>query len=649
MIKLSIIIPVYNKEPYIHELLDNLAPQITDEVEVILIDDGSRNPLKSKYKWAKITRQPNQGCSSARNRGIDKAKGEYISFIDADDLVSGDFVRKILKKTESAEYDILEFSWRSLNNNNWCCDQRLTCDTDRLPNPSVCTRVFNRKFVGDIRFNVKKDTTEDEDFSRRIGYLDNERSKDIRVGIITDYLYFYRDDVPYSKTKKHAAGLMNCKRIVYYYDHVTKDMTDVLESIKKDDEEHEVYLMTHQCDIPEIRRWCRVIAPKRFWGHILKGEKTDLLELRKPPYKTQVILYRYEINSLGGLNTFTKHFIDELKDYYDITVVCRTIAETKYKELSPKVRVIATTIKKQDGTLVPAGGGTDSQPMMCDTLILLSILTPMPSNIHAGQVIRMVHTCKTDPSWEIPKDYDKLIFVSETSMRSFGEDKAEVIHNLIKPPKNRALLLVSATRFPAPDKGKIEIRMRKLANMLNEKGIDYIWLNFASGSISFPPKNFYNMGISDRIPEIIKAADYLVQLSDSECWSYACLEALTAGTPLICTPFPSIYEMGVKDNVNAKIIPFDMDYDVTKLLDIPSFEYTYDNEGIVARWRQLLGDTKPKGDYEPDKMVLVEVLRDFHDIELDQLKTRGTAYQMRELRAQQIMATNPELIRIVEG
>lgn len=45
MIKLSIIIPVYNAEPYIHELIDCLAPQITEEIEVICVDDGSRTPF----------------------------------------------------------------------------------------------------------------------------------------------------------------------------------------------------------------------------------------------------------------------------------------------------------------------------------------------------------------------------------------------------------------------------------------------------------------------------------------------------------------------------------------------------------------------------------------------------------------------------
>lgn len=646
MIRLSIIIPYYNKDPYIGELLDCLNKQITKETEVIIIDDGSRIPLKTGYKWAKVTRTKNQGCSAARNLGIDKAMGQYISFVDADDLVSGDFIAKILEKTKSEDYDILEFSWKSLTPKMWCCDVKLNSDTDRQTNPSVCTRVFNRSMIGDTRFNTKKDTTEDEDFSRRIGYLDHERQ--FKVGIITDYLYFYRDEVPMSKTKKYAAGVMNTKKVVYYYEHVTKDMKWLYDEIQKEDETNEVWLMTKQCDMPEISRWCRVIRPKRDWGHIIRGEKTDLLTLKKPPYKTQVVIYRKNINTVGGLTTFFKHFIEYLGEKYDITLLCATITEASYKYFTQKVKVITDKIKcDADGRVIPMEEGGFGEPIVCDSLIIPSFLDAIPTNVMTKQVIRMCHACKTEQEWNIPKDYDKLIYVSGTAMRSFGEDKGKVLHNLIKVPEQKALILVSATRFPAPDKGQIEIRMRKLCRMLNEKNIDYIWLNFSDGRLPDPPKNFYNMGQSDKTPEIIMAADYMVALSDSECWSYACLEALTAGTPLICTPFPSTKEMGVQDGVNAHVVPFDMAFDVTKLLDIPSFEYKYNNDEIIKEWRQILGNTTPKKDYKPDKMVLVEVLQDFHDMEHNMIKTRGTVYQMRELRAQHIIATQPQLLRIV--
>lgn len=628
---LTIIIPAYNAEPYYHELLDRLSPQITRDVEVLLIDDGSRQPVRTDHKWCKVIRQKNKGVSTARNVGIDKAKGDYISFIDSDDLVSRDFVSKIIEKTKE-EPDIIEFSWKSLNDNMWRCDQKLHSDKDRLPNPSVCTRVFKRSLIGDTRFNTRKDSTEDEDFSRKIGYRGNENS--LKVGVITDYMYFYRDDVPMSKTKRYAAGLMKTKRVMYYYDHVTKDMTWLIDQIREDDEVNEVFLMTRQCDLPELKRYCQIIPPRQEWGHIIKGEKTKLLSLREPPVRTQVVIYRKDIPAVGGIGTFMKHFIDRLSDQYDITILCRSIYCTHYKDFTDRVRVITDTVKMPSGKLmIVSGSSGSSQKIVCDTLIVPSFLDLLPSNVTAGQIVRMCHACKTDSSWEIPKDYDHLVFVSETAMRSHGVEDGKVIHNMNAAPKDKALILVSATRFPAPDKGKIAERMRTLAKMLNDKGLPYIWLNFADGKMDDPPKNFYNMGPTDRMPEIIKAADYLVQLSDSECWSYSCLEALMAGTPLICTPFPSVYEMGAKDKVNAHIIPFDMDFDVDILKKVPHFYYDYDNDTIRDEWIRILGDTKPSHDYEPQRYVMTKVEVPYYDLTLERDMRPGEQAMMRSDRA----------------
>lgn len=69
--KLSIIISYYNLKPYTDELLDVLAPQITPEVDVIVVDDGSKEPYKTDYKWCRVERKENGGCASARNRGIE--------------------------------------------------------------------------------------------------------------------------------------------------------------------------------------------------------------------------------------------------------------------------------------------------------------------------------------------------------------------------------------------------------------------------------------------------------------------------------------------------------------------------------------------------------------------------------------------------
>ena len=631
MSKLSIIIPAYNAEPYLGELLDCLSPQIPMDgtVEVIIVDDGSSQPVSYAAKWLKVYRQPNQGVSVARNKGIDKAKGEYISFIDADDLVPDYFIKKIMEKTKD-EPDVIELSWRSLTKDNWNIDQRLRSESDRLSNPSVCTRVFKRSYIGDARFNIKKDSTEDEDFCRKMGYLDPDGQ--FKRAVITDYMYFYRDTVSMSKTKRYAAGLMNTKRVAYYYEHVTKDMAWLLDEVKKEDEVNEVFVMTKQNDIPELKRYAQVIKPCQMWGHIIKGEKTSMLTLREPPIRTQVVLYRKHLTDIGGLMTFIINFIETMSEYYDITVLCEDISKTRLMQLLPKVRVIT---------------GRNPKTIACDSLIILSFLDHMPQNVKADKVIRMCHACKTDPSWKIPKDYDELLYVSQAAADSFDDPDGKVMHNINVQKTKDTMILVSAIRLPAPDKGDIEQRMRTLADMLNAADIPFIWLNFSSGGIQNPPKHFYNMGVTFDMPSILKMATYSVLLSDSECWPYAALESLMTKTPVICTPFKSAFEMGIKDGVNGYIVPFNMDFDVTKLLDVPVVSFDYDNAAIIKQWRSVLGDTKPRRDYSPGAMVRVKVTHNYYDIAFGEDMRKGQEAIMTKQRADQVMEAG--YIEIIGG
>ena len=629
--KLSIVIPAYNAEPYLGELVACLGRQVPPDksVEAIIIDDGSSQPLAYTASWIKLIRQQNQGVSVARNVGIDKAKGEYISFIDADDLVPEYFIEKIMEKTKD-EPDVIELSWKTLTRDNWDIDQRLRSESDRLTNPSVCTRVFKRSYIGDVRFNVKKDSTEDEDFCRKMGYLDPE--SDFKRAVITDYMYFYRDTVTMSKTKRYAAGLMKTKRVVYYYKHVSSDMTWLLDEVKKEDETNEVFVLTYQNDIKELRRYAQVKKPCEMWGHIIKGEPYSGLIKRDPPTRTQVVLYRKHIPQVGGLFTFMNNFIDALSENYDITVVCETIVQSRLLQLLPKVRVIT---------------GRDRKPVYCDTLIILSFLDHMPKDVHADKVVRMCHACRTDPSWKIPTDYDELLYVSQAAANSFNDPLGKVMHNINIQKVKEPMLLVSAVRLPAPDKGDIENRMRTLADKLNAAEVPFIWLNFSDGGIQNPPKHFYNMGVTFDMPSIIKMATYSVLLSDHECWPYALLESLTAGTPVICTPLESAIEMGVIDGVNGYVIPFDMDFDVTKLLKVPKVTFDYDNEAIRQQWIDILGHTKPRHDYQPEKMVLTKVIGDYYDMMRQENMTKGQEVLMNIERAKQVKEAG--YIQIIGG
>lgn len=110
----SIIIPVYNTEKFLCECLDTVLNQTYKNLEIILIDDGSiDNSGKICDEYAKIDNrikvihQNNQGVSAARNRGICIAKGEWITFVDSDDLIELDYIEVVVKYLQKYSPDIL--------------------------------------------------------------------------------------------------------------------------------------------------------------------------------------------------------------------------------------------------------------------------------------------------------------------------------------------------------------------------------------------------------------------------------------------------------------------------------------------------------------------------------------------------------------
>lgn len=101
--KISLVVPIYNKEQMLYKCLDSLVNQTMQDIEIILINDGSTDNsekvcLDYVAKYSNLVQYhafDNGGVSKARNRGIDLAKGEYIGFIDSDDWVSLDFCEKM--------------------------------------------------------------------------------------------------------------------------------------------------------------------------------------------------------------------------------------------------------------------------------------------------------------------------------------------------------------------------------------------------------------------------------------------------------------------------------------------------------------------------------------------------------------------------
>ena len=115
MVKVSIITPVYNVEECIERCIDSVINQTYKDFELLLIDDGSKDKsihiAKSLLEKTdinyKIITQNNSGVSAARNRGIEEASGEYITFLDSDDYVDSRFVELMYKKAETTKCDVV--------------------------------------------------------------------------------------------------------------------------------------------------------------------------------------------------------------------------------------------------------------------------------------------------------------------------------------------------------------------------------------------------------------------------------------------------------------------------------------------------------------------------------------------------------------
>lgn len=179
MIKLSIITPYYKCLSKIKSLANILTPQLSNEVEWIIIDDGCHEQELDNINAIIIHLLNNSGCAGIpRNYGLDIAKGEYITFVDADDLVSPHFIKKILEKINSSTFDYCLMSWKHQE------DRFIVDVTQGRPewNCSVWGILFKADNLKNIRFNDKK-FAEDFDF--------NQQTLIGKQEIIPDFLYYY--------------------------------------------------------------------------------------------------------------------------------------------------------------------------------------------------------------------------------------------------------------------------------------------------------------------------------------------------------------------------------------------------------------------------------------------------------------------------
>lgn len=136
----SIVIPVYNAEAYLAEALDCLARQSYDDIEVLLVDDESKDASRAICEGYaardgrfRYVRQKNAGAGAARNHGMDLAHGEYLMFVDADDLFEPELVERLKDAIENGGSDI------SICRADWFKGKYRSCEGQLLNDNSLIT------------------------------------------------------------------------------------------------------------------------------------------------------------------------------------------------------------------------------------------------------------------------------------------------------------------------------------------------------------------------------------------------------------------------------------------------------------------------------------------------------------------------------
>ena len=302
----------------------------------------------------------------------------------------------------------------------------------------------------------------------------------------------------------------------------------------------------------------------------------------------KIILYHSNPLKFGGVDTFDYNFCKRLKDKYDITFLYREGVKSTIERL----KELDIDVQKYDS----------SKKYICDICICASAWGGYPDTVIAksGRYIQMVHA---DYKRAVEVDFNYIkwskttehVGVSDQVCKSFKEmypkEKITRIYNILddKVETKPILKLVSATRL---SKEKGYSRMLELAEVLKEADIRFRWTIFTDLEL-------YNQKPIDMdeivyikptrdIFDYITEADYGVQLSDTEGYSYFINECLQYGTPVICTNFPSAYEI-MEDGVNGYILDMKLsNLNISKIVnDIPN-NFKYTEKGKVSNWTKLL-------------------------------------------------------------
>lgn len=204
MVKVSVIVPVYNVEKYLDKCLTSLVNQTLKDIEIIVVNDGSPDKSQKivdkyvkKHSNIKSYIKKNGGISSARNYGLKYARGEYIAFVDSDDYVDVTMFEKLYNKAKEKSYDVVECNLHMVDDND-----KLIKDVHHTLSYDVMTEEKQKKYMLNMYTSVWNKIYKKSLFDKEIKFKLGVWFEDVEflyklvpfiksIGFVNENLYYY--------------------------------------------------------------------------------------------------------------------------------------------------------------------------------------------------------------------------------------------------------------------------------------------------------------------------------------------------------------------------------------------------------------------------------------------------------------------------
>ncbi len=273
---ITVVVPVYNVEKYVGACLESIIEQTYKNLEILVVDDGATDnsgnicdEYAEKDARIRVIHQANSGLSGARNRGIDEAKGSYITFVDSDDVISPFFIEYLYKGIKGCSISVCDFA--AVDEDYCLSDKEVEITGDlaivKMSNVDAIKEVYSDKFHGmdfiacsklylidifkknSIRFPLGK-LHEDTFTTYKLMYYSD------KITLIDAPLYYYRQrkgSITKSSFDERRLSSIEATRgeceffmehnekdlmILSFYDHLHK-MKNLLKEMIDDEKDHD--------------------------------------------------------------------------------------------------------------------------------------------------------------------------------------------------------------------------------------------------------------------------------------------------------------------------------------------------------------------------------------------------------------------------